>query len=133
MLSELTPMATLATADLERSRKFYEGMLGLSEMPESANADMPGGVAYKCGSGAIFVYESQYAGTNKATSVTFMATDEQFDSEVDRLRHKGINFMTFDYEGMTWDGDIAMQEGMRAVWFADPDGNLINIGTVGTM
>lgn len=130
MLSELTPMATLATTDLERSRKFYEGMLGLSEMPESADADMPGGVAYKCGSGAIFVYESEYAGTNKATAVTFQATDEQFDKEVDRLRHKGIDFMTFEFEGMEWDGDVAVMEGMRAVWFADPDGNILNIGTM---
>ena len=130
MLSELTPMATLATADLERARKFYEGMLGLSEMPESANADMPGGIAYKCGDGAIFVYESQYAGTNKATAVTFMATDEQFDKEVERLRHKGMNFMTFEFEGMEWEGDIATMEDMRAVWFADPDGNILNIGTI---
>lgn len=130
MLSELTPMATLATGDLERARKFYEGTLGLSEMPESANADMPGGVAYKCGNGAIFVYESQYAGTNKATAVTFMANDEQFDKEVDRLRHKGLNFMTFEFEGMEWEGDIASMEGMRSVWFADPDGNILNIGTI---
>ena len=130
MLSELTPMATLATSDLERSRKFYEGMLGLTEMPESANGEMPGGVTYKAGDGAIFVYESQYAGTNKATALTFMANDEQFDREVDRLRHKGIDFMTFEFEGMEWDGDIAIIEGMRAVWFADPDGNILNIGTM---
>jgi catechol 2,3-dioxygenase-like lactoylglutathione lyase family enzyme len=130
MLSELTPVATLATADLERSRKFYEGMLGLTEMQESADADSPGGVTYKCGNGAIFVYESQYAGTNKATAVTFTATDDQFDREVDRLRHKGVNFITFDYEGMEWDSGVATMEGMRAVWFTDPDGNILNIGTM---
>jgi len=130
MLSDLTPMATLATADLERSRKFYEGMLGLSEMPDSGNDNISGSVTYKCGSGAVFVYESQYAGTNKATAVTFQASNEQFDKEVDRLRHKGINFMTFDFEGMEWDGDVAIMQGMRSVWFADPDGNILNIGTM---
>jgi catechol 2,3-dioxygenase-like lactoylglutathione lyase family enzyme len=130
MLSELTPMATLATSDLERSRKFYEGMLGLSEMPGSDDADMSGGVVYKCGGGAIFVYESEYAGSNEATSVTFRATEEQFDKEVDRLRHKGIDFMTFEFEGVTWDGDVADIEGARSVWFTDPDGNILNIGTM---
>src|SRR5688572_9412706 len=129
MLSELTPMATLATTDLERSRKFYEGMLGLSETPESADGDMTGGIAYKCGGGAIFIYESQFAGSNKATAVTFQATEEQFDKEIDRLRHKGIDFMTFEYEGMQWDGDVATMEDMRAVWFEDPDHNIINIST----
>jgi catechol 2,3-dioxygenase-like lactoylglutathione lyase family enzyme len=130
MLSELTPMATLATSDLERSRKFYEGMLGLSEVPGSGDADTEGGVAYKCGDGAIFVYESQYAGTNRATAVTFQATDEQFDKEVDRLRHKGVDFMTFEFEGIDWDGDVAVLAGNRSVWFTDPDGNILNIGTV---
>lgn len=131
MLTDLTPMATLATADLERSRKFYEGMLGLKEMPESAEADMPGGMAYKCGNGAIFIYESEYAGTNKATAVTFMAKDDQFDSEVDRLRQKGISFMTFEFEGIEWDRDVAKMQGhMRSVWFADPDGNILNLSTM---
>lgn len=129
MLSELTPMATLATEDLERSRKFYEGMLGLSEMPESTMVDMAGGVTYKCGNGAIFVYESQNAGTNKATAVTFMASDARFDKEVERLRQKGVGFMTFEFEGVSWDGDIARMDGMRAVWFEDPDHNIINIST----
>jgi catechol 2,3-dioxygenase-like lactoylglutathione lyase family enzyme len=129
VLSDLTVMATLASADLERSRKFYEGMLGLSEAPDSAEADMPGGIAYKCGNGNIFVYESEYAGTNKATAVTFLATDDQFDKEVDRLRQKGVSFITFDFEGMEWEGEVAKMADLRAVWFTDPDGNILNIGT----
>jgi len=130
MLSELTPMATLATADIERSRKYYEGMLGMSEMPESAESQLPGGVTYKCGDGGIFVYESEYAGTNKATSVTFTASDDQFDREVNRLRQKGVSFLTFDFVGMEWEGEVAKMGGMRAVWFTDPDGNILNLSTV---
>ena len=28
---------------------------------------------------------------------------------------------------VSWDGDVATFGGMRAVWFADPDGNIINL------
>jgi hypothetical protein len=83
-------------------------------------------VYYKCGSGRLFVYQSQYAGTNKATAVTFMTdNDKQFDSAVDSLRKKGVHFLTFEYEGMNWEGEVATAttedgQSMRAVWFADP-------------
>lgn len=131
MLSALTPAATLPTTDMGRAEKFYEDTLGLTK--ETGRED-PGGVFYKCGGGQLFVYQSQFAGTNKATAVTFMTEDDkQFDSTVDSLRKKGVHFMTFEYEGMSWDNDVATAttdggRSMRAVWFSDPDGNIINVG-----
>jgi len=130
MLSALTPAATLPTTDMGRAEKFYEDTLGLTKDSE----EDPGGVFYKCGSGKLFVYQSQYAGTNKATAVTFMTdNDKEFDSTVDGLRKKGVHFMTFEYEGMSWDKDVATAttpggRSMRSVWFNDPDGNIINVG-----
>jgi hypothetical protein len=38
--------------------------------------------------------------------------------------------MTFEFEGTQWDGDVAVMDGMRAVWFSDPDGNILNVGTM---
>jgi catechol 2,3-dioxygenase-like lactoylglutathione lyase family enzyme len=128
MLSDLTPMATLAAADLQRSRKFYEGTLGMkvsNEMPEQT-----GGITYQSGEGKMFVYESQYAGTNKATAVSFHATPEQFDKEVEQLRAKGVSFLTFEFEGIEWDGDVATMGEWKSVWFTDPDGNILNLGTM---
>ncbi len=131
MLSALTPIATLPSSDMGRAEKFYEDTLGLSR---EVGAEDPGGLYYKCGSGRLFVYQSQYAGTNKATAVTFMAdNDKQFDSAVDSLRKKGVHFLTFEYEGMHWEGEVATAtteggQSMRAVWFADPDGNILNVG-----
>jgi catechol 2,3-dioxygenase-like lactoylglutathione lyase family enzyme len=130
MLSELTPVATLAIADLNRARKYYEDTLGLTERPETAASGLSGGAAFRCGDGTIFVYESRYAGTNKATAVSFTTTDEDFDREVGFLRSKGIEFMTFELEGIKWEGDVARMGEWRAVWFADPDGNILNIGTM---
>jgi catechol 2,3-dioxygenase-like lactoylglutathione lyase family enzyme len=124
MLSDCTPIATLPTADAARARRFYEETLGLTPVQEA-----PGGIMYKCGDGKLFVYESEYAGTNKATAVSFSVTDEAFDGEVDALRKKGITFQTFEYEGMEWKDDVMVSDEMRAVWFSDPDGNILNIGT----
>ena len=121
MLSSYTPVATLPTSDLTKARSFYEDTLGLA-----VQHDMTGAVTYTCGSGNIFVYESAYAGTNKATSVTFAVPDAEFDAEVAELRGKGIEFATFETEGVEWNDGVASMGGMRAVWFTDPDGNILN-------
>ena len=123
MLSSYTPVATLATSDLTRARSFYQDTLGLT-----VERDGMGAVSYTCGGGHLFGYESSYAGTNKATSVTFEVPTSEFDGEVDSLRAKGIEFMTFDFEGAEWkDGVASMGNELRAVWFTDPDGNILNV------
>ena len=121
MLSSYTPVATLPTSDLTKARSFYEDTLGLA-----VQNDLSGAVTYSCGSGNLFVYESAYAGTNKATSVTFDVPASEFDAEVDALRAKGIEFMTFEMEGLEWNDGVASMGEMRAVWFTDPDGNILN-------
>ena len=125
MLSALTPAATLPATDMGRAEKFYEDTLGLTKAEED-----PGGVFYNCGGGKLFVYQSQYAGTNKATAMTFDVPPADFDAEVERLRAKGVTFQTFDLEGVEWnDGIAAMGETVKAVWFTDPDGNILNVST----
>jgi catechol 2,3-dioxygenase-like lactoylglutathione lyase family enzyme len=123
MLSQYTPVATLPTADMSAARSFYEGTLGLTVERDSVE-----GISYRCGDGALFLYESQYAGTNKATAVSFDVPTSDFQAEVDSLREKGIDFMTFEMEGMEWkDGVASMGESVQAVWFTDPAGNILNI------
>jgi catechol 2,3-dioxygenase-like lactoylglutathione lyase family enzyme len=125
MMSQFTPVTTLPTADLARARAFYEGTLGLTQQREGM-----GGVYYTCGAGSIFVYESAYAGTNKATALSFEVPESDFDAEVAALRGKGASFMTFDMEGAKWDDGVAtMGDAMRSAWFADPDGNILNVST----
>ena len=128
MLSSYTPVATLPTSDLTKARRFYEETLGLA-----VDRDGMGGVSYICGSGNLFVYESGYAGTNKATSVTFDIPASALDAEVDALRAKGVEFMTFEMEGLEWnDGVASMGPDMRGVWFTDPDGNILNLLAAGS-
>src|SRR4029450_1032175 len=123
MLSDVTPVTALPAADLSRARDFYEGTLGLAQPREGM-----GGVVYTCGSGMIFVYESEYAGTNKATAVGFDVPLSAFDDEVGFLREKGVSFLTFDLEGGEWnEGGASLGDAVKAIWFTDPDGNILNI------
>jgi catechol 2,3-dioxygenase-like lactoylglutathione lyase family enzyme len=125
MLSDLDPMPTLAVSDLQRARDFYEDVLGFQPQGEPAE-----GVVYKSGAGTILVYPSAYAGTNKATAVSFQVSAATFDNEVAGLRDRGITFDVFEMDPITWDNGVAsMPDGSRAAWFSDPDGNILNIET----
>ncbi len=124
MLSEYTPMTTLATADPARSSAFYEGVLGFTPQ-ESA---MGAGVVYAVGAGSIMVYPSAFAGTNKATCFSIQVPWEVFDEEVSALRAAGVAFDEFDWDEVEWQDGVAVMDVMKAVWFKDPDGNILNLG-----
>lgn len=125
MLNTYTPGATLPTADLERARAFYEG-LGFTV----AETSPFGSLRFESGDGGFMVYESEYVGTNKATAMAWDVPGEEFDSVVARLREAGVTFDTFEMEGAEWDGDVLTVESMRNVWFRDPDGNILAVGTM---
>lgn len=123
MLSTYTPVATVPTADLARARSFYEGVLGLGQPQDTSTGE----VFYTCGTSGFLLYASQFAGTNQATTMSFQIDDDDFEEEVGKLRDAGVSFDTFELEGLTWvDGVARMDEG-KAVWFRDPDGNIINL------
>lgn len=124
MLADFVPVPTLAVSDLPRAREFYEGVLGFE-----AQGDVPDGVMYRAGTSGFLVYPSAYAGTNKATAVSFQVPDDAFDAEIADLRGKGVTFQTFEIEGITWDDGVATWGGTRSVWFTDPDGNILNVET----
>ena len=118
--ADATPM--IAVKDLDRARKFYEDTLGLT-----AKEEMEGEVlTVKSGRTPITVYKSEFAGTNKATALTFEVDD--IASEVSELKEKGIFFEKYDLEGLTPRGDIYEGEGgFKTAWFKDPDGNILSL------
>ena len=125
MLSNHDPVATLAVKDMDVARRFYEGILGFTP-----GGEVPDGVLYTAGSGSFLVYPSSFAGSNKATALSFQVPPDAFDAEVSALRGKDVTFQTFEAEGLTWeDGVASFGDQYRAVWFADPDGNILNIDT----
>jgi len=122
MLSDNNAIATVAVRNLEKSREFYERTLGLTKVME--NDDV---LAFKSGSSILFVYRSPYAGTNKATAVTFVT--EEVDDLVRTLKGRGITFEHYDLPKMTRQGDVHVAVSMRAAWFKDPDGNIFSVVT----
>ena len=124
MLSDYPAMPVLAVTDLDRARRFYEDTLGVS-----GGTEVPGGVMYRAGGVQFLVYTSAFAGTNRATALSFQLPPESFDREVEHLRRRGLEFDTFALDGVSWQDGVAVGDGMKAVWFADPDGNILNAET----
>lgn len=123
MLGDWDAQATLAVKDLKAARPFYEDVLGLKPLP----GDQPSVQGYQAGRSVILIYESEFAGTNKATALTW-ALGEAFDAAVEALRAKGVVFEKYDLPAMRHDGDVHVAGGMRVVWFKDPDGNVLSLG-----
>jgi catechol 2,3-dioxygenase-like lactoylglutathione lyase family enzyme len=117
--ADATPM--IAVKDLDRARTFYEDKLGLETKDEWGGE----GMTLKSGDTLINVYRSEYAGTNKATALTFEVDD--IDKEVSELKGKGIFFEHYDLPGLERQGDLHVAEGMKTAWFKDPDGNILSL------
>ena len=117
--ADATPM--IAVKDIDRAKQFYSGKLGLKPVQEM------GGDFFmlKSGDTTLNVYRSEFAGTNKATALTFDVDD--IDAEVRELKDKGITFEHYDVQGLKPDGDIYSGEGMKTAWFKDPDGNILSL------
>jgi catechol 2,3-dioxygenase-like lactoylglutathione lyase family enzyme len=122
MLSDNAAIATVAVKNLETAKRFYEGTLGLPKVMENDEV-----LAFKTGNSTLFVYRSQYAGTNKATAVTFVA--DEVDDLVRRLKGRGVTFEHYDLPKMTRHGDIHVAGSMKTAWFKDPDGNIFSLVT----
>jgi catechol 2,3-dioxygenase-like lactoylglutathione lyase family enzyme len=124
MLGDHDSIAVLAVTDLDRARTFYEEVLGLTSPREA-----PEGVLYTAGSSVFLVYPSSFAGTNRATAMSFQIPGDQFDAEVQTLRERGVTFSTFEAEGLTWVDGVASYDDFKSAWFEDPDGNILNLET----
>ena len=124
MLSDHPAIPVLAVTDIERAHAFYEGTLGFTHGDEVAE-----GVMYTTANGGFLVYPSSYAGTNKATGISFQIPGDAFDAEVAALRAAGIELQTFDVPEGEWVDGVLTDGSMKAAWFADPDGNVLNVET----
>ncbi|MGH8504103.1 MAG: VOC family protein [Gammaproteobacteria bacterium] len=122
MLSDRDAAANIAVSNLKTARKFYEDILGLAQV----GAEGEELIVYKSGNSTINVYRSQYAGTNKATAVTWTVGDD-VEGVVRALKAKGVTFEHYDMPDMTREGDVHIFGDMKVVWFKDPDGNILNI------
>jgi len=121
-LSDTDAIATVAVKNLDSARNFYEQTLGLTKVMENQEV-----LAFKSGTSTLFVYRSQYAGTNKATAVTWVS--DEIEDLVKTLKGRGVSFEHYDRPNMTRQGDLHVAGTMKAAWFKDPDGNIFSLVT----
>ena len=122
MLGNRDAVANIAVRDLGTARRFYEGTLGLKPVAiEGEEA-----IVFRSGNSTLIVYRSQFAGTNRATAVTWVVGDE-VDAVARGLKAKGVAFEHYDMPGMKREGDIHVAGDMKVAWFKDPDGNILNL------
>lgn len=120
MLADTEAVATIAVKSLATARTFYEQKLGLKPERDAP----PGVVSYASGRSHVLIYESTFAGTNKATAATWMVGD-QVDAIAKELKSKGVTFEHYDMPNMKLEGDVHVSGDMRAAWCNDPDGNIL--------
>lgn len=124
MLGTTDAMATVAVKDMNVARKFYEETLGL----ERIGAEDSEAITYRAGASTLLVYKSRYAGTNKATAVTWNV-GEDLEGFIQALKAKGVAFERYDLPGTTRQGDVHVAGKTKVAWFKDPDGNIHSLFT----
>jgi catechol 2,3-dioxygenase-like lactoylglutathione lyase family enzyme len=122
MLANTDITTLVAVNDLDEARDFYETKLHLAEVRQE-----PGWIQYRTGTSDLIVYESEEAGSNKATTAAWTVDDVA--SAVDDLKASGVStFQQYDnLHGATRDGDIHQAGPVKMAWFKDPTGNIFEI------
>ncbi|HXH74273.1 MAG TPA: VOC family protein [Bacteriovoracaceae bacterium] len=123
MLSNATAIATIGVRDITVAREFYEKKLSLVPLEEDEEAEV---IIYKSGNSLIEVYRSEYAGTNKATALTW-SVPKDIDKEVKNLKDRGVTFEHYNFTQMKLEGDLHVMGEYKVAWFKDPDGNILSI------
>jgi catechol 2,3-dioxygenase-like lactoylglutathione lyase family enzyme len=121
MFEHANATTMLAVKDLDRARKFYEKTLGLTPVgPKDPEVQV-----YQTGDSRLAVYVSQYAGTNRATSLTWEV--DSVEDAVRDLKGRGVEFEHYDLPETTRKGDVHISGPVKNAWFKDPDGNILAI------
>lgn len=108
---------TFNVSDLEKSKKFYEEILGLEKKYEYSSY-----VGFECGGieiGLIPKTAKERKRASSGPSVEFIVTDVK--KFYDKLKHKGVKFIKKLHEE-PWGGKQAT--------FTDPDGNILEIAQI---
>jgi catechol 2,3-dioxygenase-like lactoylglutathione lyase family enzyme len=122
MFADKPAAATVAVKDIKKASEFYERTLGL----KATGKGEPSVRTYRTGGSTLLVYQSKFAGTNQATSATWLVGDE-VDAIARDLKAKGVRFEHYDMPDTTLQGDVHVSGDMRVAWFRDLDGNILSI------
>ena len=120
MFENSVAMAVLPASDLERARRFWSDVFGLTPVRNDIGADF-----YVVGGVPVLVYETQFAGTAQNTSFGLFTDD--LDRDMAALRERGVTFNDYDLPGLKTENGVVDMDGERGAWFNDSEGNIISI------
>lgn len=114
------PVVFLATANAERSRAFYERVLGLAFV-----ADEPPSLVFRVGSAMLRIQKVEQVHAAPYTALGWSVSDIR--QTVRDLRASGVVFQV--YNGMKQDDDGIWHapSGAFVAWFRDPDGHVLSL------
>lgn len=120
MLERAAVIAFVATTDLERTRKFYGGVLGLT-----LTSDDPYGLMFDANGTALRLAKVDTLSPAPYTVLGWEVAD--IEAAAAGLGARGIELERF--EGMAQDsrGIWTVPDGGKVAWFKDPDGNLLSL------
>jgi catechol 2,3-dioxygenase-like lactoylglutathione lyase family enzyme len=114
------PILFLATMNAERSRSFYERVLGLEFV-----ADEPPALVFNVGYCVLRIQKVENIHVAPYTALGWAVSDIR--GTIRALREAGLAFSRF--EGMNQDNDGIWQSpsGALVAWFRDPDGHVLSL------
>lgn len=114
------PVLFVATARVERSRAFYEGLLGLAFV-----ADEPYALVFRVG--RLMLRIQKVDRVPKVPYTVLGWAVRNIRSTVRRLTEAGVVFQRYDGLAQDDDGVWHSPGGALVAWFQDPDGNTLSL------
>lgn len=125
MLKDKSSSAIVAVSDLSRARDFYAGTLGLRVVN-----DDDGVLEIKTGDTWLVVYRSDGLRPGTGNAVAWSAGGDVEAIAAD-LRSRGVTLEEYPDLGMEVRDGVHVGDGdFRAVWFKDPDGNILHVNSM---
>ena len=121
MLGDHPIDVVLLATDLESSKEFYAGKLGLEILNESEEE-----ITYKCGGGSRLAVTKSTVGTADEQTQAGWRVDD-LAAELAELRSRGVEIQEYDMPGLkTVDGVVDLGFALMA-WIVDPHRNALAI------
>ena len=114
------PVLFLATANAERSRAFYERVLGLAFV-----ADEPPALVFRVGDSMLRIQKVEQVHAVPYTALGWEVSDIR--RTVRDLRAAGVVFQRYDGMDQDRDGIWHSPSGAFVAWFRDPDGHVLSL------
>jgi catechol 2,3-dioxygenase-like lactoylglutathione lyase family enzyme len=121
MLGEHPIDVVLLATDLESSKEFYAGKLGLEILNESEEA-----IVYKCGGDSQLAVTKSTTGTADEQTQAAWRVDD-LAAELAELRARGVEIQEYDQPGLKTEDGIADLGFALEAWIIDPHRNALGL------